>query len=68
MADEPVLRLQAIVSREVASTDIAVDRVLRGVAATAGTDRDPVTEIERFPVVVNDPSSWAGRRRSSRSG
>lgn len=100
MAAEAVLRLQAIVSREIASTDVAVltvgslragdaanvipseaelllnlrtydpgvrghilasiDRVVRGVAATAGADRAPTTtEIERFPVVVNDPEALA---------
>ncbi len=95
MAAETVMRLQAIVSREVAATDVvvltvgslragdaanvipstaelllnirtydpavrehvlsAVDRVVRGVAATAGAPQQPgVTSIEPFPVVVND--------------
>ncbi|MDM8083618.1 amidohydrolase [Cellulomonas cellasea] len=33
-----------------------VDRIVRGEAATAGAPQEPtITEIERFPVVVNDP-------------
>lgn len=114
MAAEAVLRLQAIVSREVAGTDVivltvgslragsvanvipdeaelllnirsydpvvrdrvldAVARVARGVAIGAGAGREPeITEIERFPVVVNDPgalsstfdafSAWLGEGR-----
>ncbi len=34
----------------------SVDRIVRGEAATAGAPQEPtITEIERFPVVVNDP-------------
>jgi amidohydrolase len=95
MAAETVLRLQTIVSRELASTDIAVvtvgslragdaanvipgeaelllnirsyapavrqhildsvTRIVQGAAAIAGApEQPPVTEIERFPIVVND--------------
>lgn len=98
MAAETVMRLQAVVAREVAATDVvvltvgslkagdaanvipndaelllnirtydsavrshvlaAVDRVVRGVAAGAGAPQEPeVTSIERFPVVVNDPTA-----------
>ena len=100
MAADAILRLQAIVSREVAATDVvvltvgsvragdaanvipdeaelqlnirtydagvrehvlgAVRRVLDGVAAAAGAPRPPeITEIERFPVVVNDHDALA---------
>ncbi|SDT70502.1 amidohydrolase [Jiangella sp. DSM 45060] len=98
MAAETVLRLQAVISREIPSTATAVltvgsihagdaanvipgeaelqlnirsydtgvrrrildgiERVVRGEAATAGaTDEPTITEIERFPVVVNDPAA-----------
>ncbi len=100
MAAETVLRLQTIISREIASTDVAVltvgsiraggaanvipddaelqlnirsydtavrqhvldsvDRIVRGEAATAGAPQEPtVTEIERFPVVINDRDALA---------
>lgn len=96
MAADAVMRLQTIVSREIAGTDVAVltvgsmhagdapnvipsdaelqlnlrtydaavrehilasiERILRGAAATAGAPEPPsIAEIERFPVVVNDP-------------
>ncbi len=36
----------------------SVDRIVRGEAATAGAPEDPtITEIERFPIVVNDPAA-----------
>lgn len=36
----------------------SVDRIVRGEAATAGAPEEPtVTEIERFPIVVNDPAA-----------
>ncbi|WP_116949247.1 amidohydrolase [Jiangella endophytica] len=98
MAAETVLRLQAVISREIPSTATAVltvgsihagdaanvipgeaelqlnirsydtgvrrrildsiERIVRGEAATAGaTDEPTITEIERFPVVVNDPAA-----------
>ncbi|RLV55515.1 amidohydrolase [Aeromicrobium phragmitis] len=100
MAAETVLRLQTIVSRELASTDVAVltvgalhagnaanvipgeatlllnirsytpavrqhilesvQRIAHGVAATSGAAHVPlIEEIERFPVVVNDPEALA---------
>jgi amidohydrolase len=35
-----------------------VERIVRGEAETAGTPEDPtITEIERFPVVTNDPEA-----------
>ncbi len=50
----------------------SVDRIVRGEAATAGAPEEPtITEIERFPVVTNDPDAlkktfdafgaWLGR-------
>lgn len=98
MAAEAVLRMQAIISREIPSTATAVltigaihagdaanvipgqaelrlnirsyeehvrqrildavARVIHGVATTAGALQAPtITEIERFPVVVNDPTA-----------
>lgn len=36
----------------------SIERIVRGAAATAGAPEPPViTEIERFPVVVNDPEA-----------
>ncbi|SEF13651.1 amidohydrolase [Jiangella alba] len=36
----------------------SVDRIVRGEAAVAGAAEEPtITEIERFPVVVNDPAA-----------
>ncbi|WP_053203955.1 amidohydrolase [Jiangella muralis] len=36
----------------------SVDRIVRGEAAIAGAAEEPtITEIERFPVVVNDPAA-----------
>jgi amidohydrolase len=36
----------------------AVERIVRGVAVTSGAPREPtITEIERFPVVVNDAAA-----------
>lgn len=36
----------------------SVDRIVRGEAATAGAPEEPtITEIERFPIVVNDPAA-----------
>ncbi len=36
----------------------SVDRIVRGEAATAGAPDEPtITEIERFPVVANDPDA-----------
>ncbi len=36
----------------------SVDRIVRGEAATAGAPEEPtITEIERFPVVANDPDA-----------
>ena len=36
----------------------SVDRIARGEAATAGATEQPtITEIERFPIVVNDPAA-----------
>ncbi|MDI9915509.1 amidohydrolase [Rhodococcus sp. IEGM 1379] len=36
----------------------SVDRIVRGEAATAGAPEEPtITEIERFPIVVNDPTA-----------
>ncbi|WP_137873059.1 amidohydrolase [Rhodococcus sp. Q] len=36
----------------------AVERIVRGEAETAGAPEDPtITEIERFPVVTNDPEA-----------
>ncbi len=38
----------------------SVDRIVRGEAATAGAPDEPtITEIERFPVVVNDQAALA---------
>ncbi|WP_029135616.1 amidohydrolase [Nakamurella lactea] len=38
----------------------AVDRIVRGEASTAGATEEPtITEIERFPVVINDPAALA---------
>lgn len=50
----------------------SVERIVRGEAAAAGATEDPtITEIERFPIVANDPTalaktldafaSWLGR-------
>jgi hippurate hydrolase len=36
----------------------SVDRIVRGEATTAGAPEEPtITEIERFPIVVNDPAA-----------